>query len=72
MSTKGPYPFVDKATQYKAYTDEMLAFAVDDAIKARDNMKGCDPIAECWYQDDASTIRAEIDKRAKRAARRSK
>lgn len=68
-STKGPYAFCDKAVQYKAYTDAMLAFAVDDAAKARDACKSFDPIAEAWYADDVATIRAEINKRA---AKRSK
>lgn len=69
MSTKGAYPFCDKARQYKGYTDDMLAFAVDDAAKARDNCREFDPVAEAWYADDVATIRAEITKREKKRSR---
>lgn len=71
MSTKGPYPFADKEAQYKGYSEEMLQFAVKDAAKARDCVRDFDPVAESWYTDDVSTIRAEINRREAKRVKRS-
>lgn len=67
MSTKGPYPFADKARQYKGFSDEGLAWSVKDAAEARDACATFDPVAEAWYADDVATISAEIKRREGRA-----
>jgi hypothetical protein len=63
MLAKGPYPFADKRAQYRQYTPDMLAFALKDAREARDVCGTHD--SSCWgyYQDDALTVLAELERR---------
>jgi len=67
-----PYPFAWKSAQYAAQSDAALAFARQDASNAACAMRGFAPNAQglcpsSWYQDDAATIGAEIERRAVRA-----
>lgn len=64
-STKGAYPFAEKAARYRDFTVEALEWSRKDAAEAAKHMKGFDPAAEGWYLDDYHTIVAEINRRRK-------
>jgi len=61
------YPFSDMEKKYAAFSDEALQYSIKDARQAVKAMRSIgDTVAENWYTDDASTIRAEINRRKKR------
>jgi hypothetical protein len=62
------YPFAWKGDAYRQYSDAALAFARTDASDAARALAGLAPnraglCPSSWYQDDASTIAAEIERR---------
>jgi len=53
-----------KEARARKMTVEALEFSVKDCVEARDAMRGWNPEAEGYYQDEASVYRRELNRRA--------